>query len=569
MGGEHPEWLPLDWKVCVRVRSSGKKDKYYINPINGLKFNSKLEVLRYLKNVGKDLKLKELDKINIKKTLAEKLPSGWIKEIRINRKEGKTRRDPYYIDPVSGCHFRSMQEVFRYLDTKDSGKAEAKGDQDHSGDELEDHSKSSTAGAKGQRLIGKKADKIFTVNESIKSDVPEPKYVEQREIGNDSVAGDLPDKLAQVNGKKRHGGLSRNKRLADSKLKYNGIDNQSLQSGSEGVAVKNINLPETNALDQRKIEKTSVAEDRQHENIAHQNKRKKSNSKWMNLPRRTSKRLACVEADSSLEIKTSNQAREAARPSGEAEVNTFENIGKATLSVKPETNTSGNFGKSNEPNKHPTKCRTEILTKNKQKESTILPLGGLSSPEGHEGVGVDFKEDEKHEEHVESTLNDLFMDPCIEFAIKTLTGAIPIEDVNKVQESPVFSLASPNQTSGSSSVLPSGDIWADPCFEFAVKTLTSEIPMEDGSHFQISFQQPLSSSGASGCNSQTLLPKIRLDDSYTSSYSFSHSDAVMKPYAWQQGVRDPSLPHTMNGSSQNFVGTSLQHNIEGIKGKCL
>lgn len=27
MDGEHPEWLPADWKVCVRVRSSGKKDK--------------------------------------------------------------------------------------------------------------------------------------------------------------------------------------------------------------------------------------------------------------------------------------------------------------------------------------------------------------------------------------------------------------------------------------------------------------------------------------------------------------------------------------------------------------
>lgn len=35
MSGEHPEWLPVDWKVCVRVRNYGRKDKvkicYYAN----------------------------------------------------------------------------------------------------------------------------------------------------------------------------------------------------------------------------------------------------------------------------------------------------------------------------------------------------------------------------------------------------------------------------------------------------------------------------------------------------------------------------------------------------------
>lgn len=27
MGGEHPDWLPVDWKVSVKIRSSGRKDK--------------------------------------------------------------------------------------------------------------------------------------------------------------------------------------------------------------------------------------------------------------------------------------------------------------------------------------------------------------------------------------------------------------------------------------------------------------------------------------------------------------------------------------------------------------
>lgn len=53
----------------------------------------------------------------------------------------------------------------------------------------------------------------------------------------------------------------------------------------------------------------------------------------------------------------------------------------------------------------------------------------------------------------------------------------------------------------------------------------------------------------------------------SSSYLFRQFEAVMKPYTWQQGVRDPFLlPDAMNGSSQNFIDTSIHHGIEGPKG---
>ncbi|GFP87651.1 methyl-cpg-binding domain-containing protein 13 [Phtheirospermum japonicum] len=135
MGGEQLEWLPVGWKVKVRVRSCGRKDKYYVNPSNGLKFSSKPEVLRYLKSSEKDQKPNELDKIDVKKDVAGKLPPGWVKEIRTKRKGSRIRRDPYYVDPVSGHHFRSMQEVFRYLESKPD-------DKDHVSVELGDHSQS-------------------------------------------------------------------------------------------------------------------------------------------------------------------------------------------------------------------------------------------------------------------------------------------------------------------------------------------------------------------------------------------------------------------------------------------
>ncbi|XP_047957768.1 uncharacterized protein LOC125203465 isoform X2 [Salvia hispanica] len=273
MDGERPEWLPVDWKVCVSVRSSGRKDRYYVSPSNDHRFKSKPEVFRFLKNAEKDLKLRQRNKVDMKKSVEERLlPSGSIKG-------GKTRSD-----------------------TVKSGEC------------IEDEEKAASL------------------------------------------------------------------------------------------------------------------------------KKRKKNSKWMNeLPRRSSKRLARVEADPPLDVET---------------------IGKSKLSGSTEMSNSENL------NQH-------------EEASTKFPLEDVSSAEEHEC-------DEKK---LESSLNDLVMDPCIEFAIKTLTGAILIEDVNKMHE------ASPIQASASSSALPFSDIWGDPCFEFAVKMLTSEIPVEDGSHFQIAFQQLLSSSG--------------------------------------------------------------------------
>ncbi|KAL7107152.1 hypothetical protein ACP275_06G035900 [Erythranthe tilingii] len=143
MGGEPLDWLPVGWRVSVKVRNSGKKDKYYVNPSNGRRFNSKPEVLRYVKSSVKNPNPKELSKINIEKTVTENLPPGWIKEIRTKKKGGRTRRDPCYIDPVSGRHFRSMQEVFRYLESKDVRNAESKPDEKrHVSVELAGHSQS-------------------------------------------------------------------------------------------------------------------------------------------------------------------------------------------------------------------------------------------------------------------------------------------------------------------------------------------------------------------------------------------------------------------------------------------
>lgn len=86
------DWLPEGWRVEVKVRNSGKKDKFYFPPTGGFRFNSKIEVSRYLN--GSHPKSEE--KVVIEKTVPEGLPLGWTKEIKVTKKGGRIRRDPVW-----------------------------------------------------------------------------------------------------------------------------------------------------------------------------------------------------------------------------------------------------------------------------------------------------------------------------------------------------------------------------------------------------------------------------------------------------------------------------------------
>ncbi|KAK4441312.1 Methyl-CpG-binding domain-containing protein 6 [Sesamum alatum] len=54
---KRPSWLPEDWKIDLRVRSSGATagliDRYYVEPSGQRKFRSKNEVLHYLETGDK------------------------------------------------------------------------------------------------------------------------------------------------------------------------------------------------------------------------------------------------------------------------------------------------------------------------------------------------------------------------------------------------------------------------------------------------------------------------------------------------------------------------------------
>ncbi|XP_042751850.1 uncharacterized protein LOC111901150 isoform X2 [Lactuca sativa] len=151
------DWLPDGWDVEVKSKKSGQKYKIYINP-KGKKFFSKPQVLSYLsgtlsspagqkkgyktptqpeKSQISEAKNNETREITesarmapdyevISSTPADGLPPGWIKEIRVRNGSSGKKRDPYYLDPLSGYVFFSKLDALRYLDTGDVKKCAIK-----------------------------------------------------------------------------------------------------------------------------------------------------------------------------------------------------------------------------------------------------------------------------------------------------------------------------------------------------------------------------------------------------------------------------------------------------------
>ncbi|XP_024996196.1 uncharacterized protein LOC112529248 isoform X2 [Cynara cardunculus var. scolymus] len=152
-------WLPDGWIVQVKTRASGghtgMKYKCFTDPITGRKFFSKPQVLNYLaskngspagpregdrsstkpnksqKNgatdVNKDQTIKKTESTRfgyevISSAPADGLPPGWIKEIRLRNCGSLKKKDPFYVDPLSGYIFFSKLDALRYLDSGDIKK---------------------------------------------------------------------------------------------------------------------------------------------------------------------------------------------------------------------------------------------------------------------------------------------------------------------------------------------------------------------------------------------------------------------------------------------------------------
>ncbi|XP_061337261.1 uncharacterized protein LOC133284277 [Gastrolobium bilobum] len=159
---EHPEWLPDGWNVDFRTRKSGANMghgyKCYIDP-NGNKFYSKPEVLRYLETMKGNSPTSKEEICNtmrspknndaVEKSKVEDLPPEWIVEVKIRKGSNDNRKDLLYTDPVSGYVFRSKKDALRYLESGDISTCAIK----PSKRQIQDEPKSTpTSASKKQKL---------------------------------------------------------------------------------------------------------------------------------------------------------------------------------------------------------------------------------------------------------------------------------------------------------------------------------------------------------------------------------------------------------------------------------
>ncbi|KAI4351770.1 hypothetical protein L6164_006092 [Bauhinia variegata] len=559
---------------------------YYFAPSRGLKFSSRAEVARYLNNIQDKVNIKRVsENVVVEKVIAEGLPPGWIKKTRITNKGDTVRKDPFYIDPVSGYAFCSMKDVARYLKTGEIGrnafKTKEKGINDM---ELEDEKFTSPSASKKQKLsVSRARQQVIMVQSSNLDGI-----VDDQQIPKPACAGDhcLDQKEGKV------GSV------------------ESASYSADGVAPKK-ELPES---PQTRCEAGKVQN--------HRGKHK--NQKEMNLPRRASKRLAGIKADPVPEIKL-RAPRVATKQSSEGEAIKNEDKLDGSLPDGAVKQLNSCEDRSETKCKFVNSTKTVESSKSGQKKH---PYRNLSTQEKPEKALQELKSDKDQpcfslhnqaalkekirdlengdkfdlmlDDSLDLPLREIITDPCIAFAIQILTGitfdtstssqiSTESNNINAAGEGhlkkmdiekqgcnlslPSENLAIPeecagdaethckaSEKSGSCSDMPVEVSWMDPCIEFAVKTLTGNIPLDyDANMQQDCRQQQFGSSNAQGHCEMGL---------YQADYYGSQYLGIQNTGFKQQSFAEPALGNARNFGVDNSAGPRMSQCGEDRKNGC-
>ncbi|KAG6747481.1 hypothetical protein POTOM_049885 [Populus tomentosa] len=704
------DWLPEGWRVEVKVRDSGKKDKFYFPPTGGFRFNSKIEVSRYLNLSHPKSEEKEgsndqwsSNKVVIEKTVPEGLPLGWTKEIKVTKKGGRTRRDPFYTDPVSGCVFRSMKEAHRYIESgvvgklafkrnrKDNYVVELKddktcspavakkqdlevnetpspvtGDQSWKACEIAKHEQilnSASTGeciivsehtsdqyesvAKKQKLEVNRTQSSITSEHSLKSCeiAKDEQTLNLASAGEYTAVSEHTSNQCVSATKKQRLAVDRTPSsiISDQSLKSCEIskDKQILASSSTGECTavskhtpiqcgvgtesSSSEFPEDKGSNQTEekcdfvrasfVEDPSrgVPEDKlllevreTRKEIKRAGLRKSKNKNDINLPRRASKRLAGIPLAPTPELKTITRVRRAAvEPGNEIIARTSEQASCGELDTELNTKNAFDTSKSTEmpvesneskhgivDMEHAGKAGSGKEGDEKHECAVVSSPGKLDSAEHGGKIETANNSGEKPGLPFDLPLEELWQDPCIAFAIKTLTDApvdsdsikvssgssnneflgmaaldehagkedignngnlfIPehargVETSNKADEKPVSPLNSPF-----------ADVWSDPCIEFAIKTLTGAIPLDFDVVQDCLPQQAGSLQQQQG--SGFTLPKV--GEFCQAEFLCQQFGTSEKPSFNQAALAGPALPHAKHVNLGYSAGPSRRQHSE-------
>ncbi|XP_028804777.1 uncharacterized protein LOC114759718 isoform X2 [Neltuma alba] len=469
--------------------------------------NSAMDVLQ--PGCIKEAEIVTKDPVAIEKSTVDDLPAGWTKEVKIRKNGSGIKKDPYYTDPVNGYVFRSKKDAWRYIESGDITKCLFKPTKRQIEDEDKStpsstakRQKSKQPATKRRLFVGKKAFeknsiklsdtnslekghnvKVSTTETVVKIHSLEnaaanaPEMNKTSDPGKNHVSGTLKKtneknhRSPSISNKKGVNVPHRfSRRLAgvepDQVSDHNIVVNKqvvpvpkrslrkditTLDDGSAIVSSQQLNvvqkiehmhdlprdlLNKSNRISQAQADSreqsnhNSLSNDYNSQSLNGATKttgetgkldakEKKSSKQKVHIPHRASKRLAGFEpeitnpmiCDRPLEYKGKMSKVEANAESRQIEGASAKKTAYASSSL-------------NVPRVGESSVRS--------KSSKIPP----KTCEQQEKLGEKLLDDEKSEPQLSFAFHYSWSDPSVEFAIKTLTGALPVE--NSVDEGPVL-----------------------------------------------------------------------------------------------------------------------------------
>ncbi|KAG6688693.1 hypothetical protein I3842_11G137100 [Carya illinoinensis] len=474
---ERPEWLPKGWTVVVKVRNSGSrigsKYKCYIDPLTGYRFYSKPQVFQFLKTVKcgswtfkKSKTDVDMPLAVVEKQMVSDLPAGWTKEIKIRRNAYGIRRDPFYKDPENGYLFRSKKEALRYLETGEIS-----------------------------RYTFKPKESCINNEELINSEFSPPSMVKRHKLNHPATKRRLfadqgssnksSLELAESKSSKRgrENDVSAEQRDASGSTVEIVQDRHSMRAVKESAETKENRDPGRPALpksdrSKRKSQPENLAVNNGHvstpafdilqekndlENVKERGSSRKNeitlskskNKKEFNLPCRSSKRLAGLEPGQVVNSVTNQKAFQVSGKFGES--GSYQISALAPHGLSNGASRQLDYGKEivnahlgstdmsdalhGDPSSQQLRDGQEILSAHhgftdlgdalhgEPQGESKKPLENKAASKGQlEMLETEKMDCEKQAQEYCCPFGNSWSDPCLEFAIKTLTGALPLED---------------------------------------------------------------------------------------------------------------------------------------------
>ncbi|XP_057463194.1 uncharacterized protein LOC130753220 [Actinidia eriantha] len=463
-----PDGLPPGWikEIKIQKKANGtRKDTYYTDPVSGYVFFSQIDALRYSetgdlckcstkpkkrdelnffnevasrnmgeltegktslelersqnvitpKNTSSASNSKEkplgITKQSVEKVVVERvtpvgLPPGWIKEIRIQMKENGTRKDPYYTDPVSGYVFGSQKDALRYLETGDIRSCSIKPRKREEFRFLNEQS-SLPAGAITQKLGDETTSEPFTgTQNNVASILGTAEAVDPQKRRWTTVSTDEIEESADTEERYDPSYIPRSGTKISTRKRSRGKSAENATASSPSTPILREKSPTENGKGKKSDGKTQS------------DPSKSNNEKALDLPMRFSKRHLEFESmtvglDSEMVADSGLSQLAAARKTGESEF---------YPSVGPLFNVAHSI-----PRPFQTASEAEMA------DNALIGTEARSNvphhtvPEHQLLSGETEKNDEETQDQ-KNPFGDSWSDPRLEFAFKSLSGAIPAED---------------------------------------------------------------------------------------------------------------------------------------------